>query len=195
MNLKEETLHVEHQSKWLTIEQEQEQGLSLGSMRTIKAETQEPCLNVGEHSYTGRSPARSVNLASPTKPLVLKMEGVPPSQENQVSSCLECCKSKASHLKSEECKCCCGTLATPLSSESTQNSSEERVNDKIWTKKKKRKKSRGREQLLSMKRGHKQLQHVDGMSPEEAANSPKVTTAIKRKDKKKKHKAGEEKQR
>ncbi|XP_047425859.1 uncharacterized protein KIAA2026 [Mugil cephalus] len=196
VKIKEETLHVEHQSKWPTIkqEQEQEQGLSLGSMRTIKAETQDPCLNVGEHSYTGRSPARSANLASPTKPLMLKMEGEPPRQENQISSCLECCKSKASHLRSEEYKCCCGASATQLSSESTQNSSEERVNDKIWTKKKKRKKNRGKGQLLSMKRGHKQLQHVDRMrlSPAEAANSPTQTaaTVIKRKDKKKKHKAG-----
>uniref|UniRef100_A0A4W6CM87 Bromo domain-containing protein n=1 Tax=Lates calcarifer TaxID=8187 RepID=A0A4W6CM87_LATCA len=122
-----------------------------------------------------------------------------PSRGSQRSSCLDCCKSKTSNIKSEECDCCCGTsgLATQLSSESTQNSSEERVNDKIWTKKKKRKKKRGREQLLRVKGEHKQLQHVDRMRlfPADAAKSAvrRVDTTIKRKDKKKKHKAGEKK--
>ncbi|XP_044029888.1 uncharacterized protein KIAA2026 isoform X3 [Siniperca chuatsi] len=194
MNLKEETVELEHQSKRLTLKQEQ--GFSLESMRTIKAETHEPCLSVGEHSYTGRSPARLVNLASPNKPVGLKMEGGSPSQGHKRSSCLECCKSKTINVKSEEHDCCCGTsgLATQLSSESAQNSSEERVNDKIWTKKKKRKKKRGREQLPRVKREHKQLQHVDRMrlSPAEAAKSAvrRVATTIKRKDKKKKHKTG-----
>ncbi|KAG7224049.1 hypothetical protein INR49_015306, partial [Caranx melampygus] len=65
MTFKEETAGFERQSKRLALKQEPD--FSLSSMRTIKAETQEPCLSVGEHSYTGRSPARSVNLASPTK--------------------------------------------------------------------------------------------------------------------------------
>ncbi|XP_040014228.1 uncharacterized protein KIAA2026 isoform X2 [Xiphias gladius] len=194
MTFKEETVELEHKSKRLTLKQEQV--FSLSSVRTIKAETQEPCLSVGEHSYTGRSPARSVNLASPTKPVGIKMEGESPSQGHQRSSCLECCKSKSSNVKSEGRDCCCGAsgLATQLSSESTQNSSEERVNDKIWTKKKKRKKKRGREQLPRVKGEHKQLQHMDGMrlSPAEAAKSAarRVATTIERKDKKKKHKTG-----
>lgn len=193
IKLKEETVDLVHQSKQLTLKQEQ--GF-MASMRTIKAETQEPCLSVGEHSYTGRSPARSVSQASPTKSVTLKMEGGSLSQGHQRSSCLECCKSKTSNIKSEEHDCCCGTsgLATHLSSESAQNSSEERVNDKIWTKKKKRKKKRGREQLLRVKGERKQLQHVDRMrlSPSEAAKSAvrRVATTIKRKDKKKKHKTG-----
>ncbi|XP_010736568.3 uncharacterized protein KIAA2026 isoform X2 [Larimichthys crocea] len=194
MNLKEETVEWEHQSKRLTLKQGK--GFSLGSIRTIKAETQEPCLSVGEHSYTGRSPARLVSQASPTKSVGLKMEGGSLSQGHQRSSCLECCKSKTSNIKSEEHDCCCGTsgLATQLSSESAQNSSEERLNDKIWTKKKKRKKKRGREQLLRVKGEHKQLQHVDRMrlSPAETAKSAvrRVSSTIKRKDKKKKHKTG-----
>lgn len=198
MNLKEETVELEHQSKQLALKQEQ--GFSSGSMRTIKAETQEPCLNVGEHSYTGRSPARLVSQASPTKLVGLKMEGGSLSQGHQTSSCLECCKSKTGNNKSERLDCCCHTsgLAIQLSSESAQNSSEERMNDKIWTKKKKRKKKRGREQLARVKGEHKQLQHVDRMklSPAEAAEAAKsavrrVATTIKRKDKKKKHKTGE----
>ncbi|XP_071321647.1 uncharacterized bromodomain-containing protein 10 isoform X2 [Trachinotus anak] len=192
MTLKEETVELEHQSKRFSLKQEQ--GFSLSSIRTIKAETQEPCLSVGEHSYTGRSPARSMSLAPPTKPVGLKMEEDGPSQGHQ-RSCLECCKSKTSNVKSEGHDCC-GTsgLTTQLSSESTQNSSEERVNDKIWTKKKKRKKKRLREQLPRVKGEHKQLQHVDRMrlSPAEAAKSTvrRVATTIKRKDKKKKHKMG-----
>ncbi|TDH02093.1 hypothetical protein EPR50_G00169220 [Perca flavescens] len=188
MIMKEETVELEYQSKRLPLKHEQ--GFSLGSMRTIKAETQEPCLSVGEHSYTGRSPARLVNLASPTKPI--KMEGGSPSQGHQRSSCVDCCKSKTSNLKSEEHVCCCGTSgpATQLSSESSQNSSEERVNDKIWTKKKKQ----GREQLPRAKGEQNQLQHVARMrlSPAETTKSAvrRVATTIKRKDKKKKHKTG-----
>ncbi|XP_034752579.1 uncharacterized protein KIAA2026 isoform X1 [Etheostoma cragini] len=189
--MKEETVELEYQSKRLTLKQEQ--GFSLGSMRTIKAETQEPCLSVGEHSYTGRSPARFVNLASPTKPI--KMEGGSPSQEHHSSSCVDCCKNKTSNVKSEEHDCCCGTSgpATQLSSESSQNSSEERVYDKIWTKKKRRKKKQGREQLPRGKGEQKQL-HVDRMrlSPAGTTKSAvrRVATTIKRKDKQKKHKTG-----
>lgn len=198
-NIKVENVdEVEHQSKRLKLkdlELKQEQCFSLDSMRIIKAETQEPCLSVGEHSYTGRSPARSVNLVSPTKTVGLKMEGESLSQGHQQSSCSECYKSKTSNVTSEEHNCCCNTprLATQSSSES--NSSEERASDKIWTKKKKRKKKRGREQLLRLKGEHKQLQHVDRMRlfPAEAAKSAKRRAAIsiKKKDKKKKHKTGE----
>lgn len=190
-NIKEENVELEHQSKRLKLKQEQ--CFSLDSMRIIKAETQEPCLSVGEHSYTGRSPARSVNLVSPTKPVGLKMEGESPNQGHQRSSCLECYKSKTSNV--EEHNCCCSTSRLGTQSSSESNSSEERVSDKIWTKKKKRKKRRGREQLLRVKGEHKQLQHVDRMRlfPAEAAKSAKqrVSISIKKKDKKKKHKTGE----
>uniref|UniRef100_UPI0037E9199C uncharacterized bromodomain-containing protein 10 n=1 Tax=Semicossyphus pulcher TaxID=241346 RepID=UPI0037E9199C len=194
MNSKEETVKTEHHSKRRMLQQEQ--GFTLGSVRTIKAETKEPCLSVGEHSYTGRSPARLVNLPSPEKAVRLKMEGGSTSQNHQRSSCLECFESKASNLKSEDHNCFCSRsrIATPLSSESAQNSSEERLNDKIWTKKQKRKKKRGREQLPRVKGEHKQLQHADRMrlSPAETAKSAvrRVATTIKRKDKKKKHKTG-----
>ncbi|XP_045923414.1 uncharacterized protein KIAA2026 [Micropterus dolomieu] len=194
INLKEETVEWEHQSKQLALKPQQ--GFSSCSMRTIKAETHEPCLSVGEHSYTGRSPARLVNLAPTNKLAGLTMEGGSPGQGNKRSSWLECCKSRTRHFKSEEHDCCCGTsgLATQLSSESAQNSSEERVYDKIWTQKKKRKKKRGREQLLMVKGEHKHLKDVDRMrlSPAKAAKSAvrRVAPAIKRKDKKKKHKTG-----
>ncbi|XP_020485472.2 uncharacterized bromodomain-containing protein 10 [Labrus bergylta] len=187
-NIKEETVELEHQSKGLALQREQ--GCTLGSARTIKAETKEPCLSVGEHSYTGRSPARSVNVAFTNKPV----EGQSLTQGHQKSSCLDNLKRKSSNLQSEDH--CGGTSrqATQLSSESAQNSSEERVNDKIWTKKKKRKKTRGREQLPRVKGEHKQLQNVDRMrlSSAETAKSSvqQVATTIKRKEKKKKHKTG-----
>uniref|UniRef100_UPI003AADAE7A uncharacterized bromodomain-containing protein 10 n=1 Tax=Centroberyx gerrardi TaxID=166262 RepID=UPI003AADAE7A len=194
MNLKEETAELEHQSKRLALKQEQ--GLSLASGRTIKAETQEPCLSVGEHSYTGRSPARSKNLASPARVAEVKMEGGSPSQGHQVSSCLECSRSNTGNVKPEQHDCCCGTsgLATQLSSESTQNSSEERVNDRIRTKKKRRKKKREREQLLGVKGEQRQLRHADRtrLCQAQAAKSAvrRVATTIKRKDKRKKNKTG-----
>ncbi|XP_034458449.1 uncharacterized protein KIAA2026 isoform X1 [Hippoglossus hippoglossus] len=192
--LKEETVELEHQSKRL----KRQRGFSSSSTRTIEAETQEPCLSVGEHSYTGRSPARSVTLASPTKLVGLKMEGESPSQGRQRTSCMECCESKTGYAESEGRGCCCGTsgLAAQVSSESTRNSSEERASDKIWTKKKKRKKKRGREQLPGVKGEHKQLQHEDRvrLCPAEAAKPAvrRVATTIKSKDGKKKHKTGKD---
>ncbi|TNN81204.1 hypothetical protein EYF80_008538 [Liparis tanakae] len=86
-----------------------------------------------------------------------------------------------------------GGQATQLSSESSQNSSEERVTDKISTKKKKRKK-REREQPTRVKGKGDQLQSVDGMTPSSAETTKsgvrRVAKTIKGKDKKKKHKTG-----
>ncbi|AWP15293.1 Hypothetical protein SMAX5B_003646 [Scophthalmus maximus] len=161
---KEETVELEDQSKRLAIKQKR--GLSWSSMRTIEAETQEPCLSVGEHSYTGRSPARSVNLASP---------------------------SKTSKAESEGQESCYGTSGQ-AAQVSSENSSEERMNDKIWTTKKRRKKKRGRELLQRVKGEHKHQQQVDRMSlsPVEDAKCAvrRVATTIKRKDRKKKHTTG-----
>ncbi|XP_040053795.2 putative bromodomain-containing protein 10 isoform X2 [Gasterosteus aculeatus] len=181
LNLKEETVELEHQSKRLPLKRDK--GFSPSSMRTIKAETQEPCLSVGEHSYTGRSPARLVNLASPNKPV--QMEGGSPSQPNQTSPGLDCCKSK-----NVEHESCCGTSgqATRLSSESSQNSSEEGLNDKICPPPKKRKKKRER----GRGKGNP-LQHVEGLRSPSAETTKsavrRVTGTFKRKDKKK-HKTG-----
>lgn len=192
-NVKEEPVELEHYSK----RPKAEQCILLESKHIITAETQEPCLSLGEHSYTGRSPARSANPASPPKSVQLKMEEQSCGQGHQSSSCLECCKNKISNARSDEPNCSCNTLrlAARLASESTQTSSEERVSDKIWSKKKKRKKKRVREKQLRFKGEHKQLQHVDRMrlSPAEAPKSAeqRAATSIKRKDKKKKHKTGE----
>lgn len=179
INLKEEISNTEQQPQ-------QKQVFSLGSERTIKAETQDPCLNVGEHSYTGRSPASSVNLGSPTKLVDVKIEDLSPNQGNQTSPCSDCCKSKTGHAKSTKEDYCCGAsgLAMQLSSESTQNSSEERMNDKIWTKKRSKKK-RAKGHLAGPRGENKHLQHV---SHNEADKSTirRVTTTIKRMEKKKK---------
>ncbi|KAL6096882.1 brd10 [Pungitius sinensis] len=183
MNLKEETVEMERESKRLPLKRDK--GFSLSSMRTIKAETQEPCLSVGEHSYTGRSPARLVILASPNKPV--QMEGGSSGQPNQRSRGLDCCKSK----NVEEHESCSGTSgqATQLSSESSQNSSEEWLNDKICPPPKKRKKMCERGKGKS-----NPLQHVERMRSPSAETTKsavrRVTGTFKRKDKKKKHKAG-----
>ncbi|XP_060936372.1 uncharacterized protein KIAA2026 isoform X2 [Limanda limanda] len=190
--LKEETVELEHQSKRL----KRKRGTSLSSTRTIDADTQEPCLSVGEHSYTGRSPARSGNLASPTKLVGLKIEGE--SQGRKRTSCIQCYESKTGNAESAGRGCLCGTSgsATQVSSERARNSSEERASDKIWTKKKKRKKMRGGEQLPAVKGEHMQLQHEDRvrLCPAEAAKPAvrPVATTIKRKEGKKKHKTGKD---
>lgn len=179
--LKEET-DLEYQSTDLQVKQEQ--GSPLSSQQTIKAETQEPCLNVGEHCYTGRSPARTAHKAS-----TCKTEEGGLNQAHKGSACVECCESKTSNINTENVSCC-------QTSESGQNSSEERANDKIWAKKKKRKKKRGREQMPRVKRGRKQLQHTDrtrlfAADGAKSAVQETVSTTVKRKDKKKKHKTGE----
>ncbi|KAM8827742.1 putative bromodomain-containing protein 10 isoform 1-T4 [Spinachia spinachia] len=183
MNLKGETVESEHQSKRLPLKRDK--GFSLSSMRTIKAETQEPCLSVGEHSYTGRSPARLVNLASPHK--LVQMEGGSPSQPNQRCPGLDCCKSKNVEVRES----CGGTSgqATMLSSESSENSSEEGLNDKICPPPKKRKKKLERE-----KGKGNPLHHVEEIRSSSAETTKsavqRVTRTLKRKDKKKNHKTG-----
>lgn len=180
--LKEETEDLEYQSMDHPVKPEQDS--PSGSQRAIRAETQEPCLNVGEHCYTGRSPARTTHKAS-----ACKTEAGSLNQGHQGSACVECCDNKNSNIHSEDADCC-------QTSESGQNSSEERASDKIWTKKKKRKKKRGREQMQRVKRARKQLQHTnrtrllaaDGAT---SAEQETVSATIKRKDKKKKHKMGE----
>ncbi|KAM6902830.1 putative bromodomain-containing protein 10 [Xenentodon cancila] len=177
-------------------ESQNDWGFLLGWERAIKPETKDPCLNVGEHSYTGRSPAHSGNLGFPVQPLGLKTEEARPSQGNQPFSCLECFGSKTSNVKSAGQACCCGRAgqAAKSSLQSAQNPSEERANNKIWTKKRKWKKKHRREQPLRVKKERERLQHGDRMrlSPSEAARSAvlKVATTIKKEEKKKKHKTG-----
>uniref|UniRef100_A0A3B5KUM8 Bromo domain-containing protein n=1 Tax=Xiphophorus couchianus TaxID=32473 RepID=A0A3B5KUM8_9TELE len=146
----------------------------------------DPCLNVAEHSYTGRSPS------SPGK-LGVKMEEVKSARVHQTSPCSDCLKRNFCDSKPPEDVRCCGKSrpATHLSFEMTQNLREEMADDKIWNKKKKRKKNRTREQLPGVKGEQKHL-HSLGPLPCEAAKSAvqRVTTTIKRKDKKKKYKTG-----
>ncbi|XP_014852063.1 PREDICTED: uncharacterized protein KIAA2026 homolog [Poecilia mexicana] len=164
----------------------QEQVFSYDSEHTIKAETADPCLNVAEHSYTGRSPS------SPGK-LGVKMEEAKSAREHQTSPCSDCLKRNFCDSKSPEDVRCCGKSrpATHSSSETTRRLTEERPDDKIWNKKKKRKKKRTREQLPGVKGEQKHLHSLRPL-PGEAAKSAvqRVTTTIKRKDKKKKYKTG-----
>ncbi|XP_056146401.1 uncharacterized protein KIAA2026 [Lampris incognitus] len=193
-DLKEEPSEFECHPNKLTIKQEL--GCSIDSGRTITAETREPCLSVGEHSYTGKSPARLKNLASPARATNIKVEGEGPNLGHRMCSCLEFLRSNTVNFESEEHNCCCGTSehAARLSSESTQNSSEERVSDKIKTKKKRRKKKREREQLLTVRGEHKQLWSLDRTRPCQTqavkTTIQRAVTAIKRKDKRKRQKHG-----
>lgn len=139
---------------------------SSGSTRTIEAETQDPCLSVGEYSYTGRSPARPV------------------SQVNSPVS--ECSKSKPGVIKSEELDSSFH-ISGLFSSERAQTSKGERLSNKIWTKRKKQKKNRPTR--VKVKREEPQLVGRMGEAAKSAAY--RVSTTIKRKDKKKKPRSGE----
>ncbi|MEQ2157258.1 hypothetical protein GOODEAATRI_000124, partial [Goodea atripinnis] len=182
VNLKEEHSDEEQSS-------EQEQVFSFDSEHVVKAETQDPSLNVSEHSYTGRSPSSPVKLG-------VRMEDATSTRGHQTSPCLDCLKRNICETKPLEDAHCCGTSrpATHLSSETPRNLGEERTDNKIWTKKKKQKKKRARELLPGLKRDHKHPQHGDSLRPPptEAAKSVvrKVSTTIKRKDKTKKYKTG-----
>ncbi|XP_054612396.1 uncharacterized protein KIAA2026 [Dunckerocampus dactyliophorus] len=81
-HFKEETLECQSTT---TVAINKDRGFSLGSVHTIKAEGLG--LNVGEHSYTGRSPARSVDITSPTQPSGTKAEGKNP---HTPPPCLDC---------------------------------------------------------------------------------------------------------
>ncbi|XP_028319434.1 uncharacterized protein KIAA2026 isoform X2 [Gouania willdenowi] len=153
----EETLNGVHGPEGFT----SEQGLSLGSVRSIKTDTKDPCLNVGEHSYTGRSPARSMTLASSVKSPVPEMGKTTSCEGHEEQALLN--NSKTSSYECEE----------HLSSENTLYPSEEIA--KVGTEKKRMKKKRARVE-------HKQLQHTDStrLSPAEAAQS-----ASRKKEKKK----------
>ncbi|XP_038137939.1 uncharacterized protein KIAA2026-like [Cyprinodon tularosa] len=147
----------------------------------IKTERQDPCLNVAEQSYTDRSPSSSVKLG-------IKTEDVNSSCVNKTSPCLDCLKRIRCEAKSLEDVHCCGKSrpAACLSSQSTRNPIEEREDEKIWAKKKKRKRRQTRELLLGEKRDHKLLQHMDSLRSPPTRN----ITTVKRKDKKKKYKTG-----
>lgn len=133
---------------------------SFGSTRTIEAETQEPCLSVGEYSYTGRSPARPV------------------SQVNSPIS--ECSQSKPGVIKSKELSSSFH-ISGLFSSERARSSKGERLSNKIWSKRKKRKKNRP--VRVKVEREEPQLVGRMGEAAKSAAH--RVSTTIKRKDKKK----------
>ncbi|XP_061783443.1 uncharacterized bromodomain-containing protein 10 [Nerophis lumbriciformis] len=62
-------------------------GFSLGPVLGIKTESQDACLNVGEHSYTGRSPARSVDVKSPPPPFGTNAEVESPLRPTPFLDC------------------------------------------------------------------------------------------------------------
>ena len=142
----------------------QEACLPGDSGRTIKAETHEPCLSVGEHCYTGRSPVSSMNLASPPRPTDAKTQGGPsPPLQQALSPCSECSISSSVKLGRDKCRCSAATTtaAAPSSfssssSESAQILSEEKTADGITgTRKRKRKKKREWVQPVGTREGRR----------------------------------------
>lgn len=141
--------------------------------RSPAVAAREPCLSVGEYSYTGRSPARLVSRVSPTKLEEVTMVGDEQSSPNPPFS--ECPRSGKSRRVLE--------LLAP---ERGQTPKDERLSNKIWTKRKKRKK-RGPTRV-KVARG----EPVGRRDEAAKAAARRVSPAIKRKEKKKKPRTGEE---
>lgn len=170
MHCKEETMPASPQAKTPKIDHKL--GFDPESVCTARPESHSPCLSVGEHSYMGRSPARS-----PTKPSGIKLEDVISSKTHQSASSLVSCGMQV--------KSYCSTSELPAQS-SDCSQSEKRIAERVLNKKKWKKK-RGRQQLLLVKGEDEQLQPVDRLrlhSPAESAMRGE-TVAVKRKDKKK----------
>ncbi|XP_012724607.2 uncharacterized protein KIAA2026 isoform X1 [Fundulus heteroclitus] len=148
----------------------QERVFSFDSERAIKAEA--AGLNVAEHSYTGRSAPSAV------------------TPEEASRACGPQTPPRSDRLKAD----IRDAKSARLSPEAGRQPSEERADDKIWTKRKKRKKKRARDQPPGEEREEKRPQPADGWSPPPAeaagAVAPKVATTIKRREKKKKDKTG-----
>ena len=119
--------------------------------RQVQTEFREPCLSVGEHSYTGRSPARS----APTPARTPKVEaGAAPSPAEVHGTCLECSQGPGSELH-RNCHCSSARLSSGSESwsGSESGSSPDRPSDggrmaRIRTKRKKRKRKRGGGRVL-----------------------------------------------
>ncbi|XP_062333725.1 uncharacterized protein KIAA2026 isoform X2 [Osmerus eperlanus] len=119
--------------------------------REVKTELREPCLSVGEHSYTGRSPARS----APTPARTPKVEaGATPSPAEVHGTCLECSQGSGSE-QHRNCHCSSARLSSGSESwsGSGSGSSHDRPSEggrmeRIRTKRKKRKRKRGGGRVL-----------------------------------------------
>lgn len=167
------------EESWKEPPSRQEQSSS-ASPRAIEAAAREPCMSVGEYSYTGRSPACLVGQVSPAQREEVKMvEGKqdspdPPFSERPKSNTGS---SKPLQLNSSR------RILGLFTSERVQTPTDE--SNQIWTKRKKRKKSRPtrvkveREELVGRR--------------DEAARSAarRVSPTTKRKDGKKKPRSGE----
>ena len=112
--------------------------------RQVQTESREPCLSVGEHSYTGRSPARS----APTPARTPKEEaGAAPSPADVRGTCLECSQGSGSE-QHRPCHCSSARPSSGSESGSGSGSSQDRPSEgggmeRIRTKRKKRKRKRG----------------------------------------------------
>nr|XP_057920506.1 uncharacterized protein KIAA2026 isoform X2 [Doryrhamphus excisus] len=154
---KEETLQCKSSTN---VAINKEKGFSLGSVHAVKAEGLG--LNVGEHSYTGRSPACSADVTSPAQLLGTKAE----SRNSQTPPpCLDCRQS----VKSLQHSCNCG--------DSTHGAQNLNKDDRTQSKKKKWKKNM--QQNLSLHPAEANKSSVQG-----------ITATSQRKDKKRKHKEG-----
>ncbi|XP_061703661.1 uncharacterized protein KIAA2026 isoform X2 [Syngnathoides biaculeatus] len=164
--IKQETVDLDYQCTT------REEDLSLRSVHPIKVETDDPCLNVGEHTYTGRSPARSVDTThSTSKVLGIKFDGHHlNARPRQTSPRLECSRTVKSPHRGR---------TSPSTRCEQKFSDEHQVTGRMWLKQKK----------CTKKTALGQSQQLDNVQAAETSLQGNTAT-IQRKDKRKKHKEG-----
>uniref|UniRef100_A0A3P9IZ77 Bromo domain-containing protein n=1 Tax=Oryzias latipes TaxID=8090 RepID=A0A3P9IZ77_ORYLA len=105
--------------------------------------------------------------------LELIIEGTSPIHGNKSLPCSDCWKKKIGNVASAEHTCACekSNLATKQSPRNAQNSADDLLNDKMWTKKRKHKKEHSEERLLKVKKEDKPLQQEDRLFQTKASKS------------------------
>ncbi|XP_077593778.1 putative bromodomain-containing protein 10 [Stigmatopora nigra] len=163
--IKQETAELKYQPTTL------EKGPLLGPVCTVEEETRDPCLNVGEHTYTGRSPAHFAGATClPSKHPGIKMEEVNLSAgHQQIAPCLDC------HQTFK-------TLGQDCSCQSTHIDQNSRSTEQVLSRPKKKK--------CKKKRGRSQLRHQENFQAAESEVHG-IATNIQRTNKRKKHKERE----
>ncbi|XP_041741379.2 uncharacterized protein KIAA2026 isoform X2 [Coregonus clupeaformis] len=192
-SVKEEPQELEYRPNRLQVKQEEGSNVSSGS----SAGSCEPRLSVGEHCYTGKSPARPAKATSrpgvavPMRPTDVHVK-VDRNKLTEGQRPCPKCFSKMGTKSEDNHRCRCATDKKSITSASGAghprkvNLTENRM-DRIWAKKKKRKK----ETELRATGGQRRPDRSP-LCKAKAAKSTlrRAATTIKKKDKRKKRKMG-----
>ncbi|XP_029548150.1 uncharacterized protein KIAA2026 isoform X1 [Salmo trutta] len=193
-SVKEEPQELEYRPNRLQVKQEEGSDVSSGSC--------EPRLSVGEHCYTGKSPARPARATDTSRPGVtvpMRLNDVHVKVDrNKLTEGRRCCPkcfSKIGTKSQDNHRCYCATDKKSTTSPSGAghprkvNVTKNRM-DRIRVKKTKRKKARELGELHAA--GGQRRSDRSPLCKAKAAKSTvrRAATAIKKKDKRKKRKMG-----